>query len=168
MTQRWCGLPILKYLLLYPLHRKSSIPGFKKFLKPTPEFWVTGVLSLTFDHNIFSQSSLFVDSISVNSCSVTHLCPIFCDPLYWSPPGSSVHGMILARTLEWAAIHPLAKIYLWPQSLSTFIVIHQHSQEAQEKKKQRSHLSLRSQLRATKETASCKKSDPVPLSGQGV
>ena len=84
----------------------------KQFLKPTPEFRLTGVLSLTFDDDTFSQSSLFVDSVFVNLCSVTHLWPVFCDPLNCSPPGSSVHGMILARILEWVAVHPLAKIYL--------------------------------------------------------
>jgi len=27
-----------------------------------------------------------------------------CDPIYWGPAGSSVHGISLARILEWAAI----------------------------------------------------------------
>ena len=27
-----------------------------------------------------------------------------CDPIDCSPPGSSVHGILQARTLEWAAI----------------------------------------------------------------
>ena len=31
-------------------------------------------------------------------------CLTLCDPLAWSPPGSSVHGILQARTLEWAAI----------------------------------------------------------------
>ena len=29
---------------------------------------------------------------------------MFCDPLDCSSPGSSVHGLILARTLEWVAM----------------------------------------------------------------
>ena len=32
------------------------------------------------------------------------VCPILCDPLDCSPPGSSVHGILLARTLEWVAM----------------------------------------------------------------
>ena len=32
------------------------------------------------------------------------LCPTFCDPMLYSPPGSSVHGILQARTLEWVAI----------------------------------------------------------------
>ena len=32
------------------------------------------------------------------------LCPTLCDPMDCSPPGSSVHGILQARKLEWAAI----------------------------------------------------------------
>ena len=42
----------------------------------------------------------------IHSCihSFTHVCMLssvclFCDPMNYSPPGSSVHGIILARTL---------------------------------------------------------------------
>ena len=31
-------------------------------------------------------------------------CPTLCDPIDSSPPGSSVHGILQARTLEWVAI----------------------------------------------------------------
>ena len=32
------------------------------------------------------------------------LCPTLCDPMGYSPPGSSVHGILWARTLEWVAM----------------------------------------------------------------
>ena len=32
--------------------------------------------------------------------------PTLCDPMDCSPPGSSVHGISQARTLEWAATSP--------------------------------------------------------------
>ena len=32
------------------------------------------------------------------------LCPILCDPMDCSPPGSSVHGIVQARMLEWVAM----------------------------------------------------------------
>ena len=35
---------------------------------------------------------------------VAQSCPIFCDPMDSSPPGSSVHGILQARILEWVAI----------------------------------------------------------------
>ena len=31
-------------------------------------------------------------------------CPTLCDPMACTPPGSSVHGILLARILEWVAI----------------------------------------------------------------
>ena len=35
---------------------------------------------------------------------VEHVCPILCDPNGCSLPGSSVHGILQARILEWVAI----------------------------------------------------------------
>ena len=35
---------------------------------------------------------------------VTQLCLTLCDPMDGSPPGSSVHGILQARILEWVAI----------------------------------------------------------------
>ena len=35
---------------------------------------------------------------------VTQSCPTLCNPMDCSPPGSSVHGILQARTLEWVAI----------------------------------------------------------------
>ena len=33
-------------------------------------------------------------------------CPTLCDPVDCSPPGSSVHGILQARRLEWVACPP--------------------------------------------------------------
>ena len=35
---------------------------------------------------------------------VTQLCPTLCDPMDCSLPGSSVHGILQARVVEWVAI----------------------------------------------------------------
>ena len=35
---------------------------------------------------------------------VSQSCPTLCDPMDCSLPGSSVHGIFQARTLEWVAI----------------------------------------------------------------
>ena len=34
---------------------------------------------------------------------VAHSCPTLCDPMDQSLPGSSVHGILQARILEWVA-----------------------------------------------------------------
>ena len=36
--------------------------------------------------------------------SVAQSCPTLCDPMNYSPPDSSVHGIFQARILEWVAI----------------------------------------------------------------
>ena len=36
-------------------------------------------------------------------CLESQSCPTLCKPMNWSPPGSSVHGVLQARILEWAA-----------------------------------------------------------------
>ena len=36
--------------------------------------------------------------------SVSQSCPTACNPTDWSPPGSSVQGLLHARTPEWVAM----------------------------------------------------------------
>ena len=41
-------------------------------------------------------------------------CPTLCNPVDCSPPGSSVHGILQARTLEWVAEH-FSRGSSWPR-----------------------------------------------------
>ena len=43
---------------------------------------------------------------------VTQLCPTLCDPMDCSPPGSSVHGILQARILEWVSHSLRQRIFL--------------------------------------------------------
>ena len=45
-------------------------------------------------------------SPNVNYCevSVAQSCPTVCDPVDGSPSGSSIHGILQARVLEWVVI----------------------------------------------------------------
>ena len=72
-----------------------------------------------------NRELLFRDSVSVlcnNACRVnntvkkwvTQSCPTLCNPMDCSPPGSSVHGILQARTLEWVAI-PFSRRSSWPR-----------------------------------------------------
>ena len=45
---------------------------------------------------------------------VTQSCPTLCDPTDCSPPGSSVHGILQARVLEWIAV-PFFRGSSWPR-----------------------------------------------------
>ena len=61
--------------------------------------------ALSMQMNIF----LFYDVIIYikmrkSESEVAQSCPTLCDPVGCSPPGSSVHGILQARILEWVAI----------------------------------------------------------------
>ena len=49
-------------------------------------------------------NSAFCYNESESESEVTQSCPTLCDPVDCSPPGSSVHGSLQARILEWVAI----------------------------------------------------------------
>ena len=63
-----------------------------------------GILAII-NNNNFSESE---------NVKVTQSCPTLCNPLDCSPPGSSVHGILQARILEWVAI-PSSKTSSWPK-----------------------------------------------------
>ena len=47
-------------------------------------------------------------------CLVTKSCPTLCNSMDCSPLGSSVHGILQARILEWVAI-PFTRASSWPR-----------------------------------------------------
>ena len=51
---------------------------------------------------------------SEKESELAQLCPTLCDPVDCSPPGSSVHGILQARILEWVAI-PFSRGSSWPR-----------------------------------------------------
>jgi len=56
----------------------------------------------------FTQASHLSSRTHPSACDVKVFCAQFCltlcNPMDYSPPGSSVHGIFQARTLEWVAI----------------------------------------------------------------
>ena len=58
---------------------------------------------------------LVLHTCEVKWSEVTQSCPTLCDPMDCSPPGSSVHGILQARILEWAAI-PSSRGSSWPRN----------------------------------------------------
>ena len=46
------------------------------------------------------------EGLAAAAAKSLQLCPTLCDPIDGSPPGSLVHGILQARTLEWVAIPP--------------------------------------------------------------
>ena len=60
--------------------------------------------------NIIYRSSikvklLFIGQVAAAAAATSlQSCPTLCDPIDGSPPGSTVPGILQARTLEWVAI----------------------------------------------------------------
>ena len=49
------------------------------------------------------------------ACSVAQSCPTLCNPMNCGLPGSSVHGILQARLLEWIAVSS-SRVSSWPMS----------------------------------------------------
>ena len=65
-------------------------------------FLVLRIFKICFNHlQVYSTVLLTIVTMCV---LVTKLCPTLCNPMDCSPPGSSVHGILQARILEWVAI----------------------------------------------------------------
>ena len=65
-------------------------------------------------------------SVCVCMCVlVTQPCSTLCDPVDYSSPGSSVHGILWERILEWVAM-PSSRGSSWPSD-TTLICIHSDS-----------------------------------------
>ena len=55
-------------------------------------------------------NTIFTFSMSATAAKSLQSCPTLCDPIDGSPPGSSVPGILQARTLEWVAILQCMKV----------------------------------------------------------
>ena len=76
-------------------HKKSTHKNTDKGLPTMEEESRTGILPFAFRH-------LYI--LWVVHFQLLTPVGLFCDPMNCSPPGSSVHGILQARTLEWVAI----------------------------------------------------------------
>ena len=63
------------------------------------------------------KASFFFSQCLCVMWSVTQLCPTLCDPMDYSLPGSSVHGIFQARILECIAIS-YSRESSWPRNLT--------------------------------------------------
>ena len=63
-------------------------------------------LSLCFLHTPPPGKETARKSSCMHVCSLAKLCLTLCDPVDWSLPDFSVHGILQARILEWVAIPP--------------------------------------------------------------
>ena len=121
----WKWLPwILKVIQIYP----SFTWAFK-------EMWINWVVDPPHQEgncqmrNMFGEDTggkpwadlrsrvLSSDEVTQNPLSVVlvaQLCRTLCNSIDYSPPGSSVHGILQAKILEWIAI-PFSRGSSWPR-----------------------------------------------------
>ena len=116
----WCLAYFIIYRNVFKLHQCCSI--FQNFIH---FLWLNNIPCICTHHILFTHSFVYsclsclhisavVNIIAVNIgeqvsiwvcvwvCVLSHIW--LCDPVDCSPPGSSVHGLLQARTLEWVAI----------------------------------------------------------------
>ena len=63
--------------------------------------------------------------VCVCVCELHQLCPTLCDPMDCSPPGSSVHGILQTRILEWSPPpEDLLNPGIKPMSLASALAAH--------------------------------------------
>ena len=61
-------------------------------------------IALTRQTFVDNVMSLLFNMLSATAAKSLQSCPTLCDPIDGSPPGSSIPGILQARTLEWIAI----------------------------------------------------------------
>ena len=85
-----------------PLHLS---PTLLALLLHTWEMYKAGRKTSSFTSSAFCPKSQKLDSFVIySSLKVAQSCLTLCNPVDCSPPGSSVHGVLQARILEWVAI----------------------------------------------------------------
>ena len=75
-----------------------------------------GDVGVSYDQStaVRDDEELLYLCVFVCVCLVTKPCLILCDPMDCSPPGSSVHGILQARILDWIAM-PFSRGSAWTQ-----------------------------------------------------
>ena len=83
--------------------------NFTRFLLNSPPKWCNGwTFPIAVYESFCSSTSQFYSLHMLRACYVyaksLQSCPTLCNPLDCSPSGSSVHGILQARILEWVAM----------------------------------------------------------------
>ena len=96
----------LQYPVWLPLVTCNLLNSFQVLSSHT---WpVAAILDMTntghFHHQEILLGSTDLDCSIFVCWRLVLVCPTLCDPLDWSLPGFSVHGILQAGTLEWIAI----------------------------------------------------------------
>ena len=99
-----CGkfLKEWEYQTTLPASWETCMPVKEQHLEQDMEQWTDSKSGKEYIEAICCHPAYVIYMQSV--VLVTQSCPTLCNPMDCSPPGSSVHGILQARILEWAAI----------------------------------------------------------------
>ena len=106
-------------LLIHPAYNSVHGPALPPALHPAGNHKTVSVSvsplcrfsPFSFASLACSLSVLHRPDVAETCVLVTQLCPPLCDPMDCSPPGSSIHGILQARILEWVAISSSREIF---------------------------------------------------------
>ena len=76
----------------------------KQQLEPDKRQWTGSKLGKEYYKAVYCHPAYLTYMQSESESEVTQSCPTLCNPVGYSPSGSSVHGVLQARILEWVAI----------------------------------------------------------------
>ena len=68
------------------------------------EFKTSGGTKAIFFNFLLNWPKILAAAAAAAAAKLVQSCPTLCDPIDRSPPGSTVPGILQARTLEWVAI----------------------------------------------------------------
>ena len=80
------------------------VPHYLPELAQTHVHWVGDAIQPSHPLSSPSPPALNFSHIQAAAAKSLQLCPTLCDPIDGSPPGSTIPGILQARTLEWVAI----------------------------------------------------------------
>ena len=93
------NLILLKHYVLFPFTSKNT------YRAHTHTHTHTHTLTDLYSEKIDRKTEVLVMSAAAAAAAKSlQLCPTLCDPIDGSPPGSTIPGILQARTLEWVAI----------------------------------------------------------------
>ena len=111
MSDSWRlhGLYLTRLLCPQGFPGKNTRAGCHFLLQgglPNPGSEPTSLASPTLTGEFFTTEPLGSPQWNITTTTTKSLqsCPTLCDPIDGSPPGSTVPGILQARTLEWVAI----------------------------------------------------------------
>ena len=108
----------ISYMILYLFQCHSPKPSHPPLLPQSPKdcsIHLCLFCCLTY----WVIVTIFLNSIYEWVSEVAQSCLTLCDPVDCSPPGSSVHGILQARILEWVAIS-FSCAWKWKVKMKSF------------------------------------------------